>query len=145
MNKYDIIGELNRSATERGWAFLAGDNFYQNIEATVQDINAGQLVLTGEFTSQPTFNLSMVTSVRYIGAMALGRKTDEDGQDASLDEDFLDKYYRRLYELMQMLSNYIGQFACDNGLEVISCELVNSINTFDTNIDFVIANVTFEQ
>jgi hypothetical protein len=83
--------------------------------------------------------------VRYTGSILLGRKVDADGTDASLDETYLEKYDARLLELMQLLVIFIGQFGCDNELDIEGLELPHAINRFDSNIDFVGGNVTFVQ
>lgn len=145
MDKFDIIGQLYRKAKSNGWAFCAGDEFYQNIAATQENMTDGQLVLTAQFNCTPTFLNSRVTRVVYSGSIMLGRKFDDDGTASSLDEDYMDKYNNRLFELMSLLANFIGTFECENGLTVDSAEFVNAINKFDTNIDFVGGNITFSQ
>jgi len=145
MKQFDIIGQLYRAAVANNWRFAAGDNFYQNIELANNSIEIGQHVLTAEFNTTPTIINGRVTEINYNGSIMLGRKVDNDGQIASLDETYLQKYNARLLELMQLLANFIGQFACDNELEITSIELVHSINNFDTNIDFVGGNITIVQ
>jgi hypothetical protein len=145
MEQFDLIGQLHRQAKANGWAFAAGDNFYKNIALASQDLETGQLVLTCEFNAFPTIRNSVVTEIRYDGALMLGRKQDNDGVEASLDEEFLDKYDRRLLELMQYLISFIGTFTCENELEITAMELIQQINTFDSNIDFVGGNITLIQ
>jgi len=56
MDKFDIIGQLYRKAKANGWAFCAGDDFYQNIAATQETMTDGQLVLTAQFNCTPTLS-----------------------------------------------------------------------------------------
>jgi hypothetical protein len=145
MEQFDLIGQLYRQAKANGWAFAAGDDFYKNIELANQQLEAGQLVLTAEFNAFPTITNGRAVEIRYDGSIMLGRKQDNDGIEASLDEDYMDKYNRRLLELMQYLVSFIGTFACDNELDIVSMEIVNSINTFNSNIDFVGGNISLIQ
>lgn len=145
MDKFDLIGQLCRKAYSNGWVFAAGDEFYKNIELADSEMNDGQLILTAQFNSTPTFTRGKVTKVVYTGSLMLGRKFDDDGTPASLDEDYMDKYNRRLLELMQLLATFLGQFQCENELDITSVEFIQDINRFDTNIDFVGGNITFEQ
>lgn len=145
MEKFDLIGQLHRAAQERGWAFCPGDVFYQNIETTEQSMASGQLVLTAEFNAFPIFVNGRNPEIEYRGSIMLGRKVDEDGTNASLDEDFMDKYQRRLLELMQLLAVFLGSFECENDLSILSSEFILSLNRFDTNIDFVGGNITIKQ
>lgn len=145
MEQFDLIGQLYRQAKANRWAFAAGDDFYKNIELANQHLETGQLVLTAEFNAFPTIINGRTTEIRYEGAIMLGRKQDNDGMEASLDEDYLDKYNRRLLELMQYLVIFIGTFTCENELEITAMELIQQINTFDSNIDFVGGNITLIQ
>lgn len=145
MDKFDIIGEMFRTARDNGWAFCAGDDFHQNIAATEETMEDGQLVLAVDFNCTPTFLNSRVPAISYSGSIALGRKFDDDGTPADLDETFWDKYQRRLLDLQQQLALFIGTFECTHALNVVSAEFVMTINRFDTNIDFVVCNITFEQ
>ena len=106
---------------------------------------SGQLVLTAEFNAFPIFVNGRNPEIEYRGSIMLGRKVDEDGTNASLDEDFMDKYQRRLLELMQLLAVFLGSFECENDLSILSSEFILSLNRFDTNIDFVGGNITIKQ
>jgi hypothetical protein len=145
MELFDLIGQLRSYAASQGWGFAAGDNFYQNIEVANQTLTAGQLVLTAEFNTSPSIVNGRVVQVTYSGSIMLGRKQDFDGQQSTLDETYIQKYDRRLLELMTLLANAIGDFTCTNELEITAIEFVHSINTFNTNIDFVGGNITIVQ
>lgn len=145
MDKFDIIGEMFRTARSNGWAFCAGDDFHQNIAATEENMEDGQLVLAVDFSCTPTFRNGKIPIIRYSGAIALGRKFDDDGTPANLDETFWDKYQRRLLYLKQQLALFIGTFECTHSLDVVSAEFASTINQFDTNIDFIICTITLDQ
>lgn len=145
MTRFDIIGELRSQANSKGWIFTAGDDFYKSIDLANENIDAGDIVLTCMFNATPTIRNGRVVDVEYSGAISLGRKQDEDGTEATLDESYLDKYDSRLLELTTMLVTFIGQFACDNELEIVNMTLAQSINTFGSNIDFIGAEITISE
>jgi hypothetical protein len=144
MDNFDIVGVLRTYATTQGWLFLYGSNAYQNIEADAA-ISQEQLVLTADFTARPTYTNGRVMTIQYNGVMMLGRKSEIEGTFSSLDETMIQKYDRRLLELMQLLSNALGSIACSNELEISSANFRLDINKFDTNIDFIAGEVTLVQ
>ena len=145
MEHFNIIGQLRSTAHGNGWKFIAGDEFYQNIEAAREEVGIDQLVLTAQFESRPTFVNGRVVEVAYVGAIGLGRKFDDDGGIASLDETYMQKYDARLNELTSLLANFLGDFSCTNELSITDCTFLNQLNNFNTNIDFVIGNITLIQ
>lgn len=167
MQVYDIIGALRTLATTNGWAFLSGSSSMQNYEASQNEYINGQLVLIAEFNARPIMTRAgKLDSIRYNGVVGLGIKFDDDGTDnieddpetpenetktfndgtpSSLDETFIQKYDRRLLTLMQTLSTNLLSFACANELTIVDADFRLELNKFDTNIDFVIGTITFEQ
>jgi hypothetical protein len=147
MNNFDLIGALSTYAAANSMVFLSGANFYQNYEASQAEYELGQLVLTAEFDASVQFSRGFtVGSITYSGIMALGRKFEDDADTHSnLDETFHQKYDRRLYDLMSLMVTQIASFACANELEVTQCQFKMDLNKFNTNIDFVAAQITFVQ
>jgi len=146
MDNFNLIGGLRDFAISKNWHFLCGDNFYENFEASQAEFENGQLVFVAEFSANPIFgNGNNISSISYAGTIMLGRKFDEDSTPASLDETFIQKYDRRLLSLMQLLAVNIAQFACANELEISNPSFVLAINKFDTNIDFVVGQITLIQ
>jgi len=149
MLDYSIISKLRTFAEGKGYAFFAGSEFYQNVEAD-QDIEDNQLVLTANFNARPVILNSRTISINYIGLIMLGRKSETIWDDAlvktesNLDELFIHKYDNRLEFLMQQLAEDIGQFACANELELSSLEFRMELNKFDSNIDFIAGVVTLK-
>jgi hypothetical protein len=145
MTAFDIIGELKTYATARLYVFLTGNNFYQNYEVNINTLGVGQYVLACDFTSSPEYNLSKIKSITYQGFIMLGLKFNATGGTlANLDETFYQKYTRRLLTLHTALSAFLITFACDNELDILTCNMSNVINDFDDNIDFVKAEITFK-
>ena len=97
-----------------------------------------------------------INEILYTGQILLGRKFEQEldevdpaiivsESEASLDETYWQKYQRRLKELSQSLLTIIATIQCANELETTAFEIRFDINKFDTNIDFVVANITFIQ
>jgi hypothetical protein len=155
MTKYDLIGQLKRYALANNMVFLSGAKFNQNYEADQAEYKNGQLILSADFLVYPTIVNGVSNPIKYTGAIALGIKFDDsntivkpdfaDGQPANLDETFIQKYDARLLDLMILLASHIGSFSCDNELEIENITMVPELNKFDTNIDFVSAQLTFIQ
>lgn len=151
MEQYGLIDVLRQYCIDNDIEFLYGTNFYQNIEASSREYSADQLVMGADFNARPSRAVGgKVVAIEYIGAIALGRKfetpdVNNPEGEASLDETYIQKYDRRLKDLSQQLSNIVGQIACDNELETTGEDLRFDINKFDTNIDFVVMNLTYIQ
>lgn len=145
MDNFDIIGQLDAAATAMGWEFIYGNNFYINYEARKKKYNAGDMVLTADFTSKPTYVNGRITQINYTGVVMLGQKAGIDNTKASLDETMQQKYNSRLLNLLQTLANFIGNFSCNNELDVSVSNFRIDINRFDTVIDFVVMELSFTQ
>lgn len=147
MEHFKLLSTLKDYADGQNWHFLSGNNFNQNYEASQNEYNAGQLVLAVDFDAVPVFSAAgAVSEIRYVGVMALGQKVEEDELTRSnLDETFWQKYTLRLEALMTSLSVVLVTIACNNELEIQDVRFRMELNKFDTNIDFVAANVTLIQ
>lgn len=145
MNQFDIIGALRTYAESQGWAFLFGSEWMQNYEASRNEYEDGQLVLGVDFDAVPTRSAGVISEISYNGTMILGRKFDDDNTPANLDETYIQKYDRRLYELSTLMSDFIKAFSCLHELDVTAESMRMDLNKFDTNIDFVANTITFLQ
>jgi propanediol dehydratase large subunit len=138
-DRYDIIGELQTYCTSKGWLFAYGvDSYYRSAE-TLQSYNVGQRILIVDFRFTPRIS-NIVQGVRYTCLFMLGAKFDSTGLAASLDETSLQKYDRRIKDLLQELTEGIAEFSCNANLEVDPGEAVVEINQLAENIDFVVYN-----
>ncbi len=146
MEQFDIIGAFETYALAQGWKFVYGyDDFYSNI-GVQQEFANGELVLIADFRAITRINAGRINEITYTCLLMLGRKFDDNGEAASLDETAKQKYDRRLKDLAQMLANMIANVSCDNELDVTAAPIGVDINVFDTNIDFAISeNATFVQ
>lgn len=146
MEYFNIIGALQDYCDARGIAFIWQYNeFYTNIEAT-QKYENGQKILVIDLRPTPVLSGLKIAGITYSGLFMVGLKFDPDGRPASLDEKAYQKYTRRLKELSQFSAGIMADFACMNELAVTPGQMNYLINTFDSNIDFVVfQNATFEQ
>lgn len=146
MEQFDILGALEAAAIAKGYKFIFGyDRFYDNIEA-IQQYSNGELVLIADFKILPSYSGVKYSNLQYTCLMMLGRKFDANGLSSDLDENFEQKYNRRIKDLLKFLADFIGEFACDNELDLTPAQIVPLINKGDENIDFVMANnVIFNQ
>jgi hypothetical protein len=146
LDNFDLIGALRTYATSLGWRFIYGDNFFKNYEASKLSLTVGTLILGADpFIARPKFTKAgKIESITYQGLIMLGRKY-EASTKANLDETMIQKYDRRLKELMGTLSTNLLTFACNNKLEITSAQFELSINSLDETVDFVIASVTILQ
>ena len=63
-----------------------------------------------------------------------------------MDETDQQKYDRRIKELAVFLSSFIIQFKCENQLTIPARVSMTPVtNQFDTTLDGIQSNVTFEQ
>jgi hypothetical protein len=146
MDRFDLIGALRTYAETRGWAFLSGEAWMQNYEATQSELTPAQLILGADFKSSPQFRGGLIDSIKYTGGLILGRKFESlTDTESTLDETYIQKYDARLKELSTLLAAQISDFACTNSLEVEGVTFAPELNKFDTNIDFMAASLTFVQ
>jgi len=146
MERFDILGALETAALAKGYKFVYGFNKFYNNEELTQQFNPGGIVLIADYKATPTYSGVKYSNIKYTCLLMLGRKFDANGQAAGLDENFEQKYGRRIKDLVAFLSNFIGEFACTNKLTVTDPTISPSINQFDENLDFAIANnVIFDQ
>ena len=146
MDKFDIIGQLYRKAKANGWAFVAGDKYYQNASIINTPLNDGQLVMIATFVSAtPKYVNGRTTEISYEGLLFLGRKFDNDGTASNLDELYIEKDVNRLVELRQLLSLFIAQFECENGITINNHSIRDDINSGDECVDFVGGEISITQ
>jgi len=146
MQNFDIIGALRTYCTTNNIKFIwQYDEFYANI-STTQEYSLDHLIMVVDLKPTPIINGSNVGDITYSGLMMIGKKFDADGLQASLDENQLQKYDRRLFELTSSLVTHAATFACDENLLLTMGQIDYLFNTFDANIDFVAAQaISFEQ
>lgn len=146
MEHFKIISTLQKYCEDNGIVFLAGSDYYQNYEASQVAFEPGQLVLGADFRATPIYsNNGNLGEIRYRGILALGRKFETSATVAELDETYYQKVIRRLEDLMQLLAFHSKAFACENNLLISAADYDYKLNEFDTNIDFVTANLTYVQ
>ena len=147
MTNFDIIGAIRTYCNTLGYTFIAGDNFYINSDISNYRIDLGQYIITALFTALPEYSDGQITRISYNGVLACGLKVDDNGNgyQASLDETYIQKYDRRLLDLMGTLNTFISNFMCDNALDVSGVRMLAVINRFAENIDFIEATLTFIQ
>ena len=166
MTNFDIVGALRAYAVANDWVFLAGVNAYQNYSASQQEYKNSQLILGANLSAAPRIVNGKVIEITYSGLIFLGQKFDDDGTPAipdnpetpedetetfndgtpaNLDETFIQKYDRRLLNLMSLLTNHLGTFACSNELEISNFNIDIEINKYDANLDFVGGSITLIQ
>ena len=146
MDQFDIIGAIETYALSQNWKFIYGFNDFYNSAASIQEYQPDEMLLIADSKDLPRIVNGRIVEIEYTCLLMLGRKFDDTGEAASLDETFEQKYDRRLKELKSLLAIAIGQIACDNELEVTAGEIITEINQYASNIDFAVsANTKFVQ
>jgi hypothetical protein len=146
MEQFDIIGALETYAISKNWDFVFTLNSFYSSAQTIKEYTPGKIIMIADSRDLPKITNGRVTEIEYTCLVMLGRKFDDNGQAASLDETSGQKYDRRLKELKQLLATALGQVACDNELEVIPSEIIFDVNQLAENIDFAMtANTVFIQ
>lgn len=147
MTTFDIIGAIQTYCTSKGHKFIAGNDFYANYEADQLTLTNLTKIVVADFTCQPDLTNGKFTNIRYSGTIMFGQKFDStlSGTMSNLDETFKQKYDRRLLSLITGLATLIAEVACSNELTAENILMSMSLNKFDTNIDFVFADVTFTE
>lgn len=144
MNFFELVDTIRTYCVTKSYDFIYGEEQFVNALSDGLVTTSGKKIMIANFTLIPAYGSGTVVSVRYSGTISLGEKK-ETTTESSLDETPQQKYDRRLKALTTLLATDIGTIACDNDLEIISCNMRYDLNSFDLNADFVSATVVFEQ
>lgn len=118
--------------------------FEKNIR-TASKLAKGQNLLILSYTEDwNRAELGKLESIDYSCFIMLGRKFDADGVPASTKESHEQKYDRRLIDLKTDFNLFFQNFTCSNKLKINNHRIIEQVNMFNTNIDFVVSdNVVF--
>ena len=147
----DIVSEIRTLAESRDYHFFYGPRAILNIQYSYDDFSDGSKI----FALFPVVRRSNTIYNSIIGSWSteltflIGRKFDSDqvfGSDqiASLDEFYIQKYYRRLIELTEDVNTFINMLVCQTGYSVVSISIRDQVNDSSENIDFVRCDITLE-
>lgn len=147
MEYFDIIGAIKDYAEHVGMKFIYSfDSLYSNELLNNEDFCQNEHVLIADFKATPQEAAGKIVSITYNCLIMLGRKVDYEMTRADLDETPIEKYDRRIKEMMTLLTSTLISIACINELTVDIGEIIFEQNVFDSNIDFCTAtNVEFSQ
>ena len=142
----DVISRLEQFARDNSIHFIYGSDEYASADR--HGYAPGENVLVADYEANIFFNTNNnifdPEREEYRIIMMFGRKADNDGRKASLDETMNQKHKRRLSELTEFAYNNIKKFACNNDLLMSSIRVSISPNMFSDNLDFVNCVVNFE-
>lgn len=136
----DLYGTLKAYCEDNDIYFIPGEDDYVNAVNDADVYEAYDLLLVTDLTLSPNF-ADLDGSVTYNGTIGLGRKC-EDETVSSLDETFQQKYDNRLKDLTSMLIDILNMLQCDEEGEILSCTINYEINSYDLNVDMVVANIS---
>ena len=140
-----LIDTLEAYCKNNDIIFILGTQDYQNLEADIYGYKNGQLILLCDVSYSVNIYSGSVTGYSYNVTLGLGRKFDEDGDEAGLDEFYLQKYHLRLRDLSDKLNEILGNIACLGDLEIDSFSVKYDINKFDLCADFVVGSGVIRQ
>jgi hypothetical protein len=156
MHGLGIIDILNTYCTSNNIYFICDQKGYQNALADNNVYaNNKRIMLAWLKPTATDINGYRINKYSVSGQIALGQKREAVTTgvapnqttietESNIDETFMQKYDRRLKNLMIDISNVIQKLACDNEMDIISLNFDYDINALDLNADFIIANITLE-
>ena len=150
MENFALIDTLRQYCTDNNIIFVYGNEDYSNAVLqwevdTGNPLTDGQLVLFAGFEYIPILINSVIDSIQYSGFLSLGRHC-ETTTSSSLDETPIQKYDRRIKDLLQRYVQIISEFSCANGLEVLGgITISEKLNVYDQNMDTVGSTITWQQ
>ena len=148
MEPFDFATQLRDKAEGLGWLFIMGPQDYANAAHKINDeLTEGQRVLWVDLSSSSTRGYAgILQSINYTGSIVLLGKFDDGGlTESNMDEDTEQKYDRRLKDLNQELSTFLGEIICAENLRSVSESYDYIQNLFDTNLDGVICQPVITQ
>lgn len=140
-----LIDTIEKYCEDSDIVFILGTQDYQNLEADIYGYKNGQLILLCDVSYSVNIYSGSVTGYSYNVTLGLGRKFDQDGDEAGLDEYYKQKYHLRLKELSEKLNEIIGDIACLGDFTVNSFNVKYDINKFDLNADFVVGSGVIQE
>ena len=142
---FGLISYLSNWCKNNGVYFCAGPEQYNNIVLDNNIYENFDLILCVAMNMTPKYSEGGLQSVTYQGSLALGRKremTDEENTESSLDEDFMQKYSRRLEDLTGKLNDLLISLQCEQEAYIDNCTMNYVLNKYDINVDFVNSTVS---
>lgn len=136
--KADLLIQLRDFCKKNSIFFIPGPEDYENAVADYHIYDDYELILTADLSFSPDFDNDTIT---YTGTIGLGRKRECE-TESSLNETFEQKFDNRLLELSDKLIVLLQELTCQGYATVTSCDASYTLNRFDLNADFVIANIT---
>lgn len=146
----DLVEIFETAADDLGYEFAYGAEQILNYEAdkNVTLKNGEHVVFLLPFIEDGSIQNSNMHAFAVKTQIWVGRKFDDSsssGNQATPDETQRQKYDRRLRQLRWRLQHFIKKTITDNdGLRLNAITIVQEINRFGTNIDFMTAQVTLE-
>ena len=138
--KLNLIGILRDYCDREHLYFIPGPAAYQNAIMDQSVYSANDLILVCDLQFSPVFGENSLNEVQYNGTIALGRKRELQ-TISTLDENFEQKYDRRLLELSNLLTELLLSLQCEHQFIIDSAQMSYSLNEYDLNADFVSAEI----
>ena len=138
--KLNLIGILRDYCNREHLYFIPGSDAYRNAIMDQSIYAANDLILVCDLQFSPVFGENSLDEVQYNGTIALGRKRELQ-TISSLDENFEQKYDRRLLELSNLLTELLLSLQCQHNFVIDSARMSYSLNEYDLNADFVSAEI----
>ena len=138
--KLNLIGILRDYCDREHLYFIPGSAAYQNAIMDQSIYAANDLILVCDLQFSPVFGENSLDEVQYNGTIALGRKR-EVSTVSTLDENFEQKYDRRLKELSNLLTELLLSLQCEHNFVIDSARMSYSLNEYDLNADFVSSEI----
>lgn len=140
-----LIDTIEEYCKNNNIIFILGTEDYQNLEADIYGYKNGQLILLCDVSYSVNIYSGSVTGYSYNVTLGLGRKFDENGDEAGLDEYYPQKYHLRLSDLSDKLNELVGNVACLGDFEIDNFNVKYDINKFDLCADFVVGSGVIRQ
>lgn len=145
----DVVEIFESYALSKGYKFAYGAAEILNYEISQKNLTGGEyILLMFPFTERARFaNAGFLSTWEISTQIWLGRKFDNTsttGTLSSIDETEKQKYDRRLLSTRQELATMIKDVFCAQGYELKSAVINREINISNENLDFVVAEITFD-
>jgi hypothetical protein len=136
------VSEIRTLATNQGYEFSYGTSEYKNWDAGRKNLQDKDLIVLDPLIGSGSYIGGVKSDKTYVTTIGLAVKNDGVYQ-ATLDETYEQKYDRRLEDMEAALEAFIKLLACTDGFEILSDRIISDINRFDTNVDIMLAEITF--
>lgn len=142
----DLVSKFKTAAQSLDYIWIYGARAFINYDIHSSEITIGTIILAVFPMRDTAIQIPHGNRINRFSTSTtiwIGRKFEATTL-SELDETYEQKHDRRLFELKELLVEYIETGLCGSDIELKSFIMSEQINQTDENIDFIAADIVIE-